>query len=364
MNSKAQAGLEYLMTYGWALILIATVIGVLVFIISSPASQATFSSSEPNKIMLKGGAMTDSDTTEILLQNITGGKITITSATSSEYTNITINGDTTPTGLEITAGSQMDLTADLISGTNPTGTITIEYTDYAGLARTAEIRIGGGTSDGTPAPPVQECGNNNQEGTEVCDGSDLAGQSCITQGFTGGTLACNGDCTGFVTTGCGNEGTSFGVTCINYLDDDFDGATDGDDSDCMLLQAGAQPVNWSHLNYGDNENVSSGVFECPVGTNATSICFFIDTEGGYDEFYIKNGVTGGNLSCLEYYNCSLGGEDYILPICYHPSPAVQKIVFNFVSDGSGSPLTDGCYDEDMEIYYCYTGVRVSSVTCA
>ena len=36
MNSKAQAGLEYLMTYGWALIMIATVIGVLVFLVGTP----------------------------------------------------------------------------------------------------------------------------------------------------------------------------------------------------------------------------------------------------------------------------------------------------------------------------------------
>jgi len=50
--------------------------------------------------------------------------------------------------------------------------------------------------------PQQSCGNNVREGTEVCDGADLAGQDCITQGFTGGTLACNPQCSGFVTTDC------------------------------------------------------------------------------------------------------------------------------------------------------------------
>src|SRR6185436_16293287 len=49
---------------------------------------------------------------------------------------------------------------------------------------------------------TQTCGNNLREGTEVCDGTDLAGQTCVSQGFTGGTLACNGTCGGFLTTGC------------------------------------------------------------------------------------------------------------------------------------------------------------------
>jgi hypothetical protein len=46
------------------------------------------------------------------------------------------------------------------------------------------------------------CGNNIQETGEVCDGADLAGESCQTQGFDAGTLACQGDCQGFDTSGC------------------------------------------------------------------------------------------------------------------------------------------------------------------
>jgi len=49
---------------------------------------------------------------------------------------------------------------------------------------------------------TQTCGNNLREGTEVCDGTDLASQSCTTQGFTGGTLSCNGTCSAFVTSAC------------------------------------------------------------------------------------------------------------------------------------------------------------------
>jgi hypothetical protein len=46
------------------------------------------------------------------------------------------------------------------------------------------------------------CGDNVREGTETCDGPQLGGQSCITQGFDGGSLACNATCNGYNTSGC------------------------------------------------------------------------------------------------------------------------------------------------------------------
>jgi nicotinamide riboside transporter PnuC len=89
MKTKAQAGLEYLMTYGWALILIATVVGVLVFIVSSPAagSELKVSVDSPEKFTVKGAEL-PFDSAEpgisfwsggkVILQNVTGGKITVT----------------------------------------------------------------------------------------------------------------------------------------------------------------------------------------------------------------------------------------------------------------------------------------------
>jgi hypothetical protein len=51
------------------------------------------------------------------------------------------------------------------------------------------------------------CGNNLIESPEVCDGSDLGGQTCLSKGFTGGTLACNGSCSAFDTSSCTGGGT-------------------------------------------------------------------------------------------------------------------------------------------------------------
>ena len=47
-----------------------------------------------------------------------------------------------------------------------------------------------------------ECGNGTVEGEELCDGEDLNAQNCQTQGFPGGDLVCNADCAGFDTSAC------------------------------------------------------------------------------------------------------------------------------------------------------------------
>jgi len=48
-----------------------------------------------------------------------------------------------------------------------------------------------------------DCGNALAEPGELCDATDLAGQTCLSQGFAGGTLACDNDCGGFDTSSCG-----------------------------------------------------------------------------------------------------------------------------------------------------------------
>ncbi len=44
--------------------------------------------------------------------------------------------------------------------------------------------------------PIQTCGNNKKEGTETCDGIDLAGQTCISlsSGYSSGDLKCKPNC--------------------------------------------------------------------------------------------------------------------------------------------------------------------------
>ncbi|MBI5509463.1 MAG: hypothetical protein HY903_11995 [Deltaproteobacteria bacterium] len=51
------------------------------------------------------------------------------------------------------------------------------------------------------------CGDALTEGPERCDGTDLNTETCETLGYDGGALACNGDCTDFVTTACTTAAT-------------------------------------------------------------------------------------------------------------------------------------------------------------
>lgn len=48
-------------------------------------------------------------------------------------------------------------------------------------------------------PPT--CGNGQLDGGEACDGNNLGGKTCLSQGFDGGTLSCNANCT-LNTAGC------------------------------------------------------------------------------------------------------------------------------------------------------------------
>ena len=50
------------------------------------------------------------------------------------------------------------------------------------------------------------CGNGVKEGVELCDGADVAGQTCVSQGYGAGALRCSANCGGFDTSGCGATG--------------------------------------------------------------------------------------------------------------------------------------------------------------
>ncbi|MDY0000478.1 MAG: hypothetical protein RBU30_04200, partial [Polyangia bacterium] len=47
-----------------------------------------------------------------------------------------------------------------------------------------------------------QCGNGVAQGAEVCDGADYKGETCESQGFITGSLACSVTCDALVTTGC------------------------------------------------------------------------------------------------------------------------------------------------------------------
>jgi hypothetical protein len=79
----------------------------------------------------------------------------------------------------------------------------------AGAASSSPACVGAG---GT-CPPAAVCGDGLIEAGEACDGANLGGQSCASLGFGGGgVLVCALDCSAFVTAGCNMGG---GPVCGN-----------------------------------------------------------------------------------------------------------------------------------------------------
>ncbi len=62
----------------------------------------------------------------------------------------------------------------------------------------------GSATDGPSNVTAGTCGDHAQDSGEACDGDDLAGESCASLGFAGGTLACSETCT-FDTSNCDDD---------------------------------------------------------------------------------------------------------------------------------------------------------------
>lgn len=223
MHKKAQAGLEYLITYGWALVIIATIVGVLVFVVSSPVNQPAFTSSDPSKLLLKGGSIS-ADTATIKLQNITGGEIkSLALSGSGGYS------DCEPTtGQEpIASGGDLTIVCDIAPGATQ-GTIAITFTDRQGLEHRVTV-----SAKGPPAPVPAE---NPQSFIveEILDGGNPGG-TFIMGDFYPNPNSVNdwiNTKTNFdFTAGCG------GGSCVGHTVSFADGAFSGQQFNIMAVKA-------------------------------------------------------------------------------------------------------------------------------
>lgn len=86
-----------------------------------------------------------------------------------------------------------------------------------------------------------ECGNDDKETGETCDGKDLDGETCLSLGYGAGELSCRSDCEGFRTSrcgpalvgDCGNGEVDEGELCDN---------TNMNDATCQSLGFGPGPL--------------------------------------------------------------------------------------------------------------------------
>ena len=142
------------------------------------------------------------------------------STTYSSYTGSNTYGSTTYTdGDTVDTGDEIGTDAGQMCGDGAaTGSEVCDGGDLKGHDCVSEGYSGGSlvcnaTCDGfdTSSCTSDTCGNGTIEGNEVCDGNNLNGQTCVSQGFDGGNLACGPNCTAFDTSGCSNSTCGNGI---------------------------------------------------------------------------------------------------------------------------------------------------------
>jgi cysteine-rich repeat protein len=131
---------------------------------------------------------------------------------------------------------------------------------------------------------LETCGNGVIEPGEQCDGLDLNGETCVTQGFAGGTLACDGNCqfdvSACLTAICGNGVVDPGETCDDGNQLDGDGCS----STCQ-----------EEPGFTCTGSPSTCVTTCGDGIIAgTEDCDGANLNG---ETCVSRGYNGGTLAC-------------------------------------------------------------------
>lgn len=123
------------------------------------------------------------------------GFTTNPSGTGNTYTNPNLSGEI--------AGSDADFllpSADNGADETAANQGSDDMFDFARGVSWDRGAIEYGSSD--PALTPASCGNNVKESGEDCDGTDLDSETCVSQGFASGTLACAVDCFSFNTSSC------------------------------------------------------------------------------------------------------------------------------------------------------------------
>lgn len=182
---------------------------------------------------------------------VTIGASITQSISTGDSLGLSVEGSTFTIWYKASAGSWTSLGTR--TDTTYTAAGNIVFSSYGVGGSTPDIKftnLGGGSLN-----PIT-CGNGLKEGTEACDGADLAGQSCLTQGFASGTLTCATNCQSFVTiscvtaSSCGNNTQETGEIC--------DG-TDLVSQTCTGLgyASGSLSCNSSCLSYNTSSCVTS-----------------------------------------------------------------------------------------------------------
>jgi hypothetical protein len=127
------------MTYGWALVLIATVVGALVFVFGFSDAGQGFSPSDAAKFAVKGSAVSE-DSVRIKMVNVTGGQIVVSDIFVAGGFDCSLNGVSFSSGsgeVAVGAGGELDLVCSNVDSGEVA--VLLEYADFAGLEHSVAV---------------------------------------------------------------------------------------------------------------------------------------------------------------------------------------------------------------------------------
>lgn len=133
------------------------------------------------------------------------------------------------------------------------------------------------------------CGNDLREGAEVCDGTDLGAATCVSAGFRSGTLGCDGGCGALDTHLCSlGEVPSAGQIVITEIMPDPATIADTDGEWFEVTNTASIPLELRGCVFSDNQTVPSAFtvsssLVIPPGGYAT---FARSTLAGFTATYI------------------------------------------------------------------------------
>lgn len=193
--------------------------------------------------------------------------------------------------------------------------------------------------------PDPRCGNNIQEIGETCDGRDLAGQSCTLMGFAGGSLGCLSNCAGYDTAGCTMEPAACGNGVVDGTEV-CDGEDLGDTScESLGLGEGTLKCKEDCTGYETRECVESGAHSCVGPTRYRGNGLNTDLPDGEPCNFDGDCLSG---SCNDEFYCGATGV----------TPAVHEgdLPLGAACDGGAS----------CESGYCWGGADafICAETCA
>jgi hypothetical protein len=219
------------------------------------------------------------------------------------------------------------------------------------------------------------CNNDVIESGEICDGTDLGGETCQTQGFDSGILGCLTDCSGYDTSGCSST-SGISVTLNSPIDNEFvvSGLVDFScsASDQTDLESLALWGNWSGWGEKDKANFANNLLTNPgaedgFAGNGVALGWTDDFDGSTQVTYSQD--TGKEGSAQRIDVTSVGSWGFYL----FQRPGLQlgeiyTISFWYKSQGPGyawvsvtdAPFTNRILHENLSYtngewkYYTFT----------